>query len=388
MARTQLFDLESSQNEVLLNPRWPQTDYQSLQETALKAQEQLDLKSHVWIATSGSTASEIGSTKLVCLSKKALVASARSVNQHLQSVRQDIWAQVLPHFHVGGLGIEMRAFLAGARVVDALKEERWDPLYFYKTMVEQKCTLTALVPTQIFDLVMTHKLQAPKSLRAVVIGGGAFEPGLYLRARDLGWPVLPSYGMTETASQIATASLDSLKEITYPAIRLLNHAKARTTKDGYLEVWAESLFTSYAQRKMGGQVQVWDPKRDSWFKTEDRGFVDLQDGLIIEGRSQDYIKIGGEATNIAQLRLLLENKLAGQKPEWVNQVALVDVASERLGSEIHLVTTLEQSQALSVQKMYESLVRPFEKIRGIHYVTEIPRSDLGKIKWTQLRSLI
>ena len=155
-------DLYSDENVILLNPRFPKADYDKLYSLAENVQIERQLRSHVWIATSGSTADSIGATKLVALSKKALMASAAAVNLHLQATEKDVWTQVLPHFHVGGLGIEIRAELVGSRVVKALKEAKWDVHHFYKTLNEEGCTLSALVPTQVYDLV-ANNLHAPKS---------------------------------------------------------------------------------------------------------------------------------------------------------------------------------------------------------------------------------
>ncbi|NUN04564.1 MAG: AMP-binding protein [Bdellovibrio sp.] len=376
-------DLSSNANEILLNPRWPVQDYANLENLALWAQEKENLRGHVWLATSGSTADSIGATKLVALAKHALQASAEAVNKHLQSTAEDVWTQVLPHYHVGGLGIELRAQLSGAKVVSALRNQRWDALYFYEILKQEKCTLSALVPTQIYDLVGLN-LQAPTHLRAVVVGGGVFELELYKKARALGWPVLPSYGMTETASQIATASLASLQQMDYPEMPLLPHAQARTNAEGFLQVQATSLFSFYAQNTSEGP-KVWDPKKGGWFQTEDRGEV-VAGSLFVQGRSKDYIKIGGEGVNLARLRSALEQCLLKYDAKKMSQIVLLDMASERLGAEVHLVSTLPESETLALQRMYEEQVLPFEKIRKIHYVKEIPRNDLGKVLWSSLRS--
>ena len=381
-----MIDLNSSQNEILLNPRFPEKDFLNLKALAENANQELGLVSHVWIATSGSTADSVSATKLVALSKEALKQSALSVNEYLSVTDQDTWAQVLPNFHVGGLGIEIRADLSGAGVVPALRNGKWDPDYFRFIIEEDGCTLAALVPTQIYDLVKNN-LVSPKCLRAVVVGGGSFSLDLYQKARALGWPVLPSYGMSETASQIATASLESLKDSDYPKIKLLGHAKARINAEGYLEVTAKSLFTTYAQNTENGP-KYWAPKTsDGWFVTEDRGEV-LNDSLEIFGRSKDYIKIGGESVNVADLRGVLEKTVMELNPDWVLQVTLLDIASERLGSEIHLVTTLPKENAEYIASVYGDRVLPFAKVRKTHQVVEIPRSDLGKILWMQLRNLI
>lgn len=382
-ADSSFIDIQSDKNEILLNPRWPEGDYQSLWALAETSQQKLGLAGHVWVATSGSTAEAISAIKLVALSKKALVASATAVNRHLQAGASDIWTQVLPGFHVGGLGIEIRARLAGSQVVRALLNEKWDVHHFYNVVSERGCTLSALVPTQVYDLVV-HGYRAPATLRAIVVGGGALEESLYLKARALGWPVLPSYGMTETASQIATASLQTLQRSSYPEVGLLPHAKARSNEDGYLEVWAESLLTCYAQNTPEGP-RCWSPlNADGWFTTEDRGEV-IDGHLKIAGRSKDYVKIGGEATNLVRLRVLLEEVVQQWDPQWVQKLALLDMPSDRLGAEIHLVSLLSEVETQKVMGSYAEKVLPFEKIRKVYYVNEIPRSDLGKILWGELR---
>src|SRR5688500_17581025 len=90
-----LIDWTSEESHVLLNPRMPP------EEAARLLTLVIDLRAHVWLATSGTT----GTLKLAALSKDALLASAAAVNHHLASDARDVWCCVLPAFHVGGLGI-------------------------------------------------------------------------------------------------------------------------------------------------------------------------------------------------------------------------------------------------------------------------------------------
>lgn len=389
---------DTDQNLILLNPRILPDDFKTLQQVAIEAQEARQLRGHVWIATSGSTASSIGFTKLVALSKQSLQSSATAVNAFLKAGPGDTWAQVLPYFHVGGLGIEIRAHISRSKVVSALNNGKWDVHYFYRELMNNHCTLTALVPAQVFDLV-ANNLLAPLSMRAVVVGGGFFDSKLYQRARVLGWPVLPSYGMTETASQIATASLESLQNKNYemPDMEILPHAKVRCTSESYLQIEAQSLLTCYAQHTPEG-LRHWDPKNEGWFTSEDRGEVldkkSKNDDqaisaikvLKIFGRGGDYIKIGGEASNISRLRTVLEQIAFELDPYRPLKVTLIDMPSERLGTEIHMVTTLQSTEAQLLAEAFDKKVMPFEKIRQVHTVDEIPRTDLGKIQWNTLRS--
>jgi O-succinylbenzoic acid--CoA ligase len=331
-------DWLSEDSHVLLNPRMPREERERLESFVVP------LPAHLWLATSGTT----GSLKLTALSKRAMLASAAAVNRHLQSTADDVWLCVLPTFHVGGLGIYARAFLSGARVVTS----GWDGV-----------TLASLVPAQVSDLVRA-RTPAPRSLRAVVIGGGALSSSLYDEARALGWPLLPSYGMTECCSQVATAPLSPLAP--HPSPLLLDHIEARIEEDGRLALRSEALFTGYATEE--GFV---DPKIDGWFVTEDLASLEGRT-LRVEGRRGDFVKIGGESVDLSRLGRILS--------ELGADAAVVAIPDERLGHVIALaVASPDESIVESLVESFNARVFPFERARRVIRVPEIPRTPLGKI---------
>jgi len=351
-----LIDWTSKESHVLLNPRMPSEEEARLRSLVI------DLQAHVWLATSGTT----GTLKLAALSKDALLASAAAVNRHLASDAGDVWCCVLPAFHVGGLGIFARAFLSGARVIRA----HWNAREF---AANGEMTLASLVPAQVSDLVELQ-LPASSNLRAIVVGGGALPDALYAGARALGWPLLPSYGMTETCSQVATATLTS------PELSLLDHIEARTEGDGRLAFRGASLLTGYATEH--GLV---DPKTsDGWLVTEDFGFIyDRSDGrtLQVEGRRGDSVKIGGESVDLTRLDAILAS-IAG------SHAAVVAVSEPRLGHVIHLAIDPSVDDADGVLAAFNAGVHPFERARAVKRVAEIPRSPLGKLLRVKLLETI
>jgi O-succinylbenzoic acid--CoA ligase len=379
----QSIDWQSSYNHILLNPRWSAMENQSLCEVANQVSEKQNLQGHLWLATSGSTSESVGHIKLVALSKNAILASAKSVNAHLHVSSSDIWLQVLPRFHVGGLGVEVRALLAKSQLITDFA--KWNPGRIHKIISESKVTIASMVPTQVFDLVQA-KLKSPNYLRAVIVGGGILNQSLYLEARKLGWPLLPSYGMTETCSQVATASLETLQHSEMPLAQKLNHTEWRLNSEGLLQVNGPSLLTCYGQRQNDNSIRDWDPKSDGWFTTED--FVSLQGPFIrFTGRKNDFIKIGGEGSSMGRLREIFERVLSALDSTVAQQVLLVDAPSDRLGAEIHLITTLGNKPEFLAQlkEQFNREVLPFEKIREVKYVSNIPQSDLGKVLWMQLK---
>ena len=348
-----VIDWESTSTEILLNPRYPEDDQKKFV-SWLRAID--GFSSHVWLATSGTS----GKIKFTALSKKALLTSAEAVNRHLASNASDVWLNALPDFHVGGLGIQTRSYLSGASVVDF---KTWEPVQFTEVLRSNNVTLTSLVPAQLFDLVLSKK-QCPPSLRAVIIGGGALDEALYLRARMLGWPVVPSYGLTECASQVATATLDS-KEL-----QLLSHVVVKI-ENGFICIKSEALLTAYAIVENDG-LNVFDPKKDGWLQTEDKGEVN-GNILTVFGRASNFIKIGGESVDMLQLEGLL-NKIK-LNLNILDDMQLIAVPDERLGKVIHLLAT---GNVESIVTHFNAEVLPFARIRKVTLCEKIPRTPLGK----------
>lgn len=369
-------DWQSSETAVQLNHRWPVADIVSLKELAHKFSK----KSHVWIASSGSSAKDLRSVKLIALSKQAFLVAAQAANSHLSSHSHDIWINPLPDFHVGGLSIEARAFLSGACVVNF--EGSWSAQNFTQLINDHKGTLTSLVPTQVFDLV-ENKLESPSSLRAVIVGGGSLAADLYNKAMDLGWPILPSFGMTETCSQIATAELDSI-ETRNPRLKILPHIEANITTDEKLMVRGPSLLTGYAQW-VGDEAKWVDMKQDGWFMTEDQ--VSLIDGYLIpRGRGSQYIKILGEGVSLFRLQEIFEQVLRAKDPEGWKLYALVAIPHKRKGHQVSVAHTdrVDSEKLKQIILAFNSAVLSIEKIEQTFVVQQIPRSDLGKIKYEQI----
>jgi len=344
-----MIDFESRGTDLLLNPRMPAEERMRLEQLA----EAAPLESHVLIATSGTT----GTLKLTALSKEALLASADAVNRHLDASAIDSWCCVLPTFHVGGLGIHARAMLARSRVVTI----DWNARQFAATCESESIAFSALVPAQVSDLVR-ERLPAPRSLRAIVVGGGALADAPFNDARTLGWPLLRSYGMTECCSQVATATSDA------DELQILSHLHVRSADDGRLAIRGTSLLTGYAMFIEDAPAFL-DPKVNGWFLSEDLGTVQ-GDVLRVTGRRGEFLKIGGESVDLKRLDGILEDVLR----ETGGDAAVFPVRDERLGHAIHLAVTQD-----GIAERFDACVLPFERARGVHHLKAIPRSPLGKL---------
>lgn len=359
----------------LLNPRLPAPELERWQKLFAGAPK---LDDHVWLATSGSG----GRRKLVALGNEALRISADAVNRHLEATAKDVWLLTLPDFHVGGLSLLRRAELSASRVA---RMPEWNAANFVETCEREGVTLSSLVSAQVFDCVRAG-LRAPKSMRAVLVGGGGLSPGLYHSARALGWPLLTTYGMTEAGSQVATAKLGSLEHQAFPTLSVLPHIEARINDQGCIAVKGPSLLTGYVTEGENNEAVFIDPKAaDGWYQTEDRGEVrPLKNGeqaLTIEGRTSDMVKVGGETVSLPRLEHELEECLRTFGAALAAELTLVAAPDERLGRAIVLVASYKVPTAAleRIRSAYDLRVAPFERIRRVERIERVPRSSLGKV---------
>ena len=312
----------------------------------------------VWVATSGTS----GTLKMVALSRAALEASARAVNAHLGSVAEDVWLNPLPLFHVGGLGIIVRAALTGAR---------WEPCgpwsadAFLRRADEVRATLASLVPTQVYDLANSG-CAPPPGLRAIVVGGGAIDQSLLRSMRDRGWNLLPSYGLTEASSQVATAACDATA---FQWLPLLPHVEARPGEGSVVELRGASLLDGWMIFGADGRVAWEDPKNDGWLRTGDRAELRGREIRIL-GRADDLVKIRGELVDIAALERALQSRVPAGK------VALQIEPDERNGVVLRVAVENEVA-AREVLAARDELFPPFARPENV-VVRAVVATPLGK----------
>ncbi len=368
-------DWATAESHVLINPRLP-SDLKSRVQLANLPQT----PGHIWLGSSGTTA--VGSITLYSLTKTGFLIAAEAVNRHLEVNASDVWLLTLPTFHVGGLSIWARAFLGGQRVVDR-SLDGWTAEKFHAWVEEAGVTLVSLVPTQIFDLVKLGR-KSPRSLRAIVVGGAALTGELYFKARELDFPVLPSFGATEVCSQIATAELRSIEGDAFPELRVLSHIEVKLMDEDRLAVRSASLFQIRADVTPQGVDVLW--RAGDWYVMKDLAelsFGEKNPGcvwLTPRGRTGDFVKVSGEMVNVLELTQLFF-EISG-----CVDFAILPALDNRRGHQIVLALTLaDYKRAEDWVREFNLRVVPVAKIKNIYFVSELPKSDLKKVLIGELK---
>lgn len=294
----------------------------------------------VVIHTSGTTAAP----KPVELTYGNFSASAAASAWNLGVAPDDRWLCVMPLFHVGGLSILTRSAAYGTC---AVLHERFDVERARGSIESGEATLVSVVATMLRRLRAAGLRSAP-ALRAALVGGGPVPSDLLEWSRELGLPFVPTYGMTETCSQIATP-------------RLLPGVDVSVGDGGELLV-------------RGPMVAPRAIAADGWLHTGDRGRVEEDGTLVVEGRIKDTIVTGGENVAAAEVEDALlahpavEDAAVAGRPdaEWGEVVvAWVVVRDGGVWDEALLAHCRER-------------LAPFKLPKRIERVAEIPRTASGK----------
>ena len=251
----------------------------------------------VIVLTSGTT----GRAKGVVLSGRAMAASAESWCAALPPATG--WVLALGLGHVAGLGILWRA-IAGRVPVRIIG--RADPAALLAALAaEPPMSHVSLVPVQVARLLdAAGDAPPPPTLRAVLLGGGPIPPALVTRAIRAGWPVVPTYGLSETGS--GATALATAEAFDHPGSAGRPLPGVRVTIDepdadgvGEIVVETAARFSGYL-----GDPPPAAPATEC-IRTGDLGRLDEDGRLSVADRRLDRIVRGGENIAPAEVEAVL-----------------------------------------------------------------------------------
>jgi O-succinylbenzoic acid--CoA ligase len=324
--------------------------------------------SRLWFLTSGST----GEPKWVAIQKKAFLKSAHSVNTFFDLTSQDVFVKSLPLFHVGGLAILARAHLLKAKVV-ALTQDSWDPKSFLNFIVREKVTVLSLVPTQLFDLIKLN-INAPKTIRLAFIGGGAVSLAVIDQAVNLGWPVIPSYGMTETSSMIAAVSPEDRNTDQYQQLTVLPHAQIKVGEDGVAYIRATSAFEGIYTVS---SKTFNEHENGEWIKTTDQIDLSKEGKIVSVSRISDSVKVNGELVSLNVIEGKLKSHL---KDDLLScDLKVVALPNDRTENEITLcLKSSDWPQVYNSLNKARTKLSSIEQPRRLILLLDWPVNEMGK----------
>lgn len=331
--------------------------------------------------TSGTT----GPPKGVRITLGNLVSSAVGSAHRLGVSPGDRWLVCLPMYHMGGLAPLVRSTLYGTTTVI---QSTFDAAETADVIREYDVTCVSLVPTMLKRL-LDAGWDAPDHLRFVLLGGGPASESLVERCEDRAVPVCPTYGATETASQVATALPETAFErrgtvgrpLRGTTVRVLSNSRAscRTGEPGEIVVDGPTVSPGYLDAERTAMSFG-----DYGFQTGDVGYRDEAGRLWIVGRVDDQILTGGETVQPATVAGAI------RQLDPVDDVIVLGMPDDEWGER---VTALVESTATSlsastVRDRCRGTLADYEIPKTVRIVETLPRTPSGTVDRERARSLI
>jgi long-chain acyl-CoA synthetase len=338
----------------------------------------------VELFTSGTT----GEPKSAVLKHKNLMAYILGTVEFMSAGVEESVLLSVPPYHIAGIAAVLSSSYSGRKIVQLpnFSAEAW-----MRLVIKEKITNAFLVPTMLKRIVekFDDNLSLP-SLKNVAYGGGKMPRSVIERAMKL----LPhvnftnAYGLTETSATIcmlgpedhrsAFNSSDALIKRRLssagrpiPSIELIikNDEGNICLPEELGNVWVRGEQVSGEYKGIGSKLDS-----EGWFPTKDRGFLDSDGYLFIDGRADDVIVRGGENISPGEIEDVVRTHpnvedvaaVAVKDIEWGEAVGLVIVASSPIEDDeiIKLVRTkLRSSRVPSI----------------IKYMDELPYNETGKL---------
>ncbi|WP_410764810.1 o-succinylbenzoate--CoA ligase [Haloferax sp. DFSO60] len=325
--------------------------------------------------TSGTT----GAPKAVRLSMGNILANAVASSFRLGLSRTDRWMVSLSLHHMGGIGPILRSPLYGTAIV---LREGFDAGSTADDIGKYDVTGISLVPTML-KRMLEKRGTLSDSLRVVLLGGAPAPDELIERCRDYSVPVYPTYGMTETASQIATATPDEAFDEVGTVGRPIFFA----------DLWIVDEDGDEVEQGEPGEIVVSGPTvtggyydepeaTDAAFSelglhTGDIGYRDEAGLLYVLNRIDDRIITGGENVDPGEVVDVL------RKFPSIDDAVVVGIPNVEWGEQVAALVVLTDSEMEIDRTAVEDFCREhlagFKLPRLIEQTDELPRTVSGTI---------
>jgi acyl-CoA synthetase (AMP-forming)/AMP-acid ligase II len=295
----------------------------------------------------------------------------------------------VPPYHIAGIANLLSNMYAGRRIVYL---DSFDAATWIDTVRREGVTQAMVVPTMLARVV--HELDgapaATPTLRTLSYGGARMPLPVLEQALELfpGTGFVNAYGLTETSSTIALLGPDdhaaAFAGDPVAKVRLGSVGKVLPgievevrDEDGTVLPVGEPGLVFLRGEQVSGEYESGSVvDSEGWFPTKDRGWIDTDDYLFIEGRADDTIIRGGENIAPAEIEDVL------RRHEAVLDVAVVGIPDEEWGQEIAAVVVLGEGRSVTAFELHEYCkehLRGSKTPRLIEFRDELPHTPTGKL---------
>jgi O-succinylbenzoic acid--CoA ligase len=279
-------------------------------------------------------------------------------------------------YHMGGLAPVFRTALYGTTLV---LQESFDARETAAVLDDHDVTGVSLVPTQLRRLLDAN-WTPPGALRTVLLGGAPASAELVTDAHERGVPVAPTYGLTETASQVATAAPaaakghpDSVGQPLVFAEVLVRNSDGQPVEPGEtgeLVVDGPTVTPGYLDDSRTAEAFG-----EHGLHTGDIGYRDADGRLWVLGRADDTILTGGENVHPTDVVAAL------CEHDAIAEAAVVGLPDEEWGERVAalVVPTDDGLTVADVDGHARETLAPYKRPKTVAVADALPRTASGTV---------
>lgn len=310
----------------------------------------------------------------------------------LRSNENDVWGgAVSMAFAYGHTGFLANPLRHGA-AVSLYGPGRFDPHTLFSLIEKHRVTILYAVPTAYKLMVAeeeTRKCFDFSSLRVCVTAGEPCPPSLYEKIKNyFGCEVLEHLGSTEMFNGFISSQFSGVKPgsagLPVPGYEI------KIFDDNGMEVPRGVVGHLAVKGPVG--IRYWkrpdkqtEYVKNGWNYTGDIGYIDEEGFFWYIGRSDDIIKTAAYKVSPYEIEEILINHPA------VAEACVIGVPDPERGQSIKAYIVLKTGYdptdklAEELKSFVKSNIAPFKTPRYIEFVTNIPKTETGKVRRHELK---
>lgn len=316
--------------------------------------------------------------------------NAVNTQSRLEITSKDHTLICMPPFHTGGWNVLLLPFLFQGASFTLLK--KFDATNVLDLLEKEEITVFMGVPTMLKMMHETDRFDSVglTALRYLIVGGEAMPLYLIEKWEEKGVPIRQGYGLTEVGPNVTSLHQDDairkIGSIGKPnfyidAILLNDQGKeVKPYEPGELCLKGPTVTPGYWKNPEASK----DAFHEEWFKTGDIMIKDSEGYLFVIDRIKNMFISGGENVYPAEVeKFLLSHNM-------IDEVVVIGIPDDRWG-EVGKAFIKSKDPSLDTETLKEFCkgnLAKFKIPKYIEFVSEIPKTDSGKVDRKRLKQLV